>query len=853
MRHWIRALLLGGLALATTGCMEGWLDKWLAASVDPQTGTLHVEGLAAPVTIGRDALGIPLVEAESFEDLAFATGWVMAEDRLSQMVGFTMAAQGRLAEMAGEVALPMDLYSRTLGLRRISEQQLAAGSDELTFLLQRFSDGVNAWLAAHEDRMPLDFRLGSFRPEPWAPINSVDVFTMINLGLGVNLHEEIMALNLADRVGTDRLPWLVPVYPDEPLSFAEAAKLNDLPLPALAKQAQALDAARDGFERLLMPQGLAASNNWVVAPSHSTTGHSLLANDTHLLISQPPMWMLLHQKTPGIQVAGVAAAGMPVPVIGFNGNVAWGATMVMADAQDLFLEQLRDIDGQLHYLADGEWLPVTEREEVFKVQGGDTVTHTVRSTRHGPLLESVLNAPPISPVVPPRLADSMARYGLAFSWTASQADTTMDAMFALGRSQSLAEAREHIRGVRFIHLNMVMADQDAAGWQVTGRYPLRKQGTGQFPSPGWDGVYDWTGFADFDQHPNDFTLEKGFVGTANHRTVAADYPLLLSRSWFYPQRGDRINQLLSAKAKHSAEDMVAMQADRFDRFVPALQAVLSDNSVALATAINALPSARQAPARQALAMLDSFDGVMLEDSAAAALYGVFFHLAARNIFLDELGPEDGPVWQSFTRMTLLSYSAPQDHLLQREDSPFWDNAGTPETETKWDIFAQTLADAWAFNTQALGDDPAQWAWGDLHTYEWKTAASQMKPWLPRVQRWAISAMEGYLNRGPYPAGGNHNTLNVAGAMIGRDFDVHSIPAMRMVVDFAADEPLQLVNSGGQSGNPASPHYDDGIDVWLGWGNRTLPFSEAGRAAHYAQRLTLTPSESAPSEAPAATP
>ena len=654
-----------------------------------------------------------------------------------------------------------------------------------------------------------------------------------------------MALNLAARVGADKLPWLVPVYPDEPLSFDEAAKLSDLPLPELARQAQALDAARDGFERLLMPQGLAASNNWVVAPSHSTTGHSLLANDTHLLISQPPMWMLLHLKTPDLQVAGVAVAGMPVPVIGFNGDVAWGATMVMADAQDLFLEQLRDINGRPHYLADGEWLPLTERKEVFKVQGGDTVTHTVRRTRHGPLLEGVLDAPPVSPVVPPRLTDNMARYGLAFAWTAYETDTTMDAMFALGTSQSLAEAREHSRGVRFIHLNMVMADQDAAGWQVTGRYPLRKQGTGQFPSPGWDSAYDWTGYADFDQHPNDFTLENGFIGTANHRTVPADYPLVLSRSWFYPQRGERIDEMLSAKAQHSAADMVAMQADRFDRFVPALQQVLATHSEALASSIAGLSPERQQVAEKALAMLQEFDGVMHEDSAAAALYGVFFHLAARNIFLDELGPEDGPVWQSFTRMTLLSYSAPQDHLLQREDSPFWNNTATPAAETKWDIIAQTLADAWQFTRRELGDDPAQWAWGTLHTYEWKAAASQMKPWLPRVQRWAIGALEGYLNRGPYPAGGNHNTLNVSGNLIGRDFDVHSIPAMRMVVDFAADEPLQLVNSGGQSGNPASPHYDDGIDVWLGWGNRTLPFSDAGRAAHYTARLTLMPSEPAP--------
>ncbi|MCH8544791.1 MAG: penicillin acylase family protein [Alcanivorax sp.] len=839
-------------SLSMSGCTDTWLNRWLADSMDPAEGELHVAGLAAPASIRRDELGIPYIEAESTDDLAFAIGWAMANDRLAQMLGFTLAAQGRLAEMAGEVALPMDVYARTLGLRDISRQQLAASSDELQHMLQRFSDGVNAWLAAYGDNLPLDLRLGGFEPEPWAPINSVDAFTMINLGLGVNLHEEIMALNLAARVGTDRLPWLVPVYPDEPLPFDEAEKLEGLDLARLSAQTHGINQARAGFEQMLMPQGLAASNNWVVAPSHSSSGKSLLANDTHLLISQPPMWMLMHVRTPDMEAAGVALAGIPIPVLGFNGDVAWGATMVMGDAQDLFIEKLRKQDGELHYLADGDWLPVIEREEVFRVQGGDEVIRTIRSTRHGPLLDSALDAPPISPVVPPRLIaadpdqdgaeDEVGGYGLAFAWTAYEQDQTMDAMFRLSRAASLTEARAHLKDVRFIHLNMVLADADAAGWQVTGRYPLRRAGTGQFPSPGWDGAFSWQGFADVADHPADFELARGFVGTANHRTVEQNYPLNMSHSWFYPQRGERIDELLASRPQHDAAHMVAMQADRHDRFVPALQAMLAEHRQPLNEAIQALPGVRREHAQQALSMLEGFDGEMTAESAEAALYGAFFHTMTRKTFLDELGPEDSPAWQAFTRMTLLSYSAPQDHLLQRHDSPFWNNVDTEKQESKWDILALSLAEAWVLCRDAMGRDTAEWSWGQLHQYRWQTAATQMKPWLPRLQRWGVSFMGSYLDRGPYPAGGNHNTLNVAGSALGQDFDVHSIPAMRMVVDFGAEEPLQLVNSGGQSGNPASPHYDDGIDVWLGWGNRTLPFDPVRARAHYHRVLTLQPVE-----------
>src|SRR5690606_2489939 len=99
----------------------------------------------------------------------------------------------------------------------------------------------------------------------------------------------------------------------------------------------------------------------------------------------------------------------------------------------------------------------------------------------------------------------------------------------------------------------------------------------------------------------------------------------------------------------------------------------------------------------------------------------------------------------------------------------------------------------------------QWQWGQLAYYHWQTETTHMLPWLSGVQKFAVQRLAKYTDRGPYPAGGNRNTLNVAGYSLGKDYGVWNIPAMRLVVDFSAEEPLQLVIAGGQSGNPASPH------------------------------------------------
>jgi len=279
-------------------------------------------------------------------------------------------------------------------------------------------------------------------------------------------------------------------------------------------------------------------------------------------------------------------------------------------------------------------------------------------------------------------------------------------------------------------------------------------------------------------------------------------------------------------------------------FVPKLQAALRVLADAIGKEIGAWPkAARRENARKALSLLLAFDGRMRADSAGAALVSVFYDQASRNIFADELGGPDSQAWQAFLVLNNQSYNATCDHLTVRGDeSPFWDDIRTPAKETKAQNLAGTLADAAALLAKRQGPDPTQWRWGDLHTYTWETDTSQMAPHMGFFERLGLKAVWPYFNRGPYPAPGDHFTLNVSGYTMGRDFDTWLIPSMRMIVDFSLEEPMAAVNSSGQSDNPSSPHYADGIDAWREGRYIAFPFKEEAVKAQYNEVLVLTPAD-----------
>ena len=807
------AATMAGL-ISLSGC-QAWLDGRYADSVPPDSGVQPLVGLAHNVSVRRNFYGMPLIETSSFYDALFAQGYINASDRISQMVRMRLLAQGRLAEMDGASALDVDRFMRTVNLKKNADQLYAASSPRLKRFFEVYARGVNAYLFRYRDKLPADLAEAGYKPDYWKPEDSALLFSLFNYSLSANLQEEIASLVLAQKVGADKVAWLLPTYPDEPLPFDETDKLKGINLGQIPGLSGVNKVAGEVTDLNLL--GIAASNNWAISPAHARNGKSLFANDTDQQIGVPSLWNYVQIRSPKYQAAGLSIAGIPGVLAGFNGKVAWGMTMAMGDNQDVFLEKIQRQGNQLQYLADGKWRPASVRQETFFIKGQSPLREAIYETRHGPLLNSVVGDSQ-NTLQPAALGNGL---GLALQILDFKDDKSLDALFDLSRAQSVEAASDASRDIRAMAVNMIFADEQHIGWQVTGRFPNRREGRGLIPSPGWDGRYDWDGFADAMLHPYDQDPPQGWVGTANQRTVPHGYGMQLSNSWYYPERSERLAELASA-GKQDARSMIAMQYDQTTPFAPKLKAMLQAPGMALPLkqAIDALPTVDRAKAQEALGRLLAFNGSLSPQSADAALYELFLQESSKQIFLDKLGPQDSPAWKAFVAAGNLSYSAQADHLLAREDSPFWDDTRTPQKEDKPTILARSLAAAVTEGDKQLGLDHKAWQWGNLHHYQWTAQGNKV----------AVR-----------PAGGDHTTLNTSAYSWGDNFDARLVPSMRIVVDFALAEPMLGLNTVGQSGNPASPHYADSIDAGLKAQYVSLPMQPQNFDKVYgSKRLMLVP-------------
>ena len=801
-----------GVAAAVTGVLSlSGCQTWNAQdTLPPTSGVQPLKGLAQNVSVRRNAMGMPLIESNSFHDALFALGYVHASDRINQMVTLRLLAQGRLAEMSGASMLDADRYMRAVNLKKSAGELYKASSPRLKRFFEVYARGVNAYLFRYADKLPGDLASSGYKPEYWKPEDSALIFCLLNFSQSANLPEEIASLVLAQTVTTDKLAWLTPSAPDENLPVAEADKLQGIKLNG---QIPGLSELSNASEQLAAMNLLGAntSNNWAIAPQRSRSGKSLLASDSHGPLAAPSLWSFVQIHAPKYQAAGVTVAGLPMVLGGFNGKVAWSLTSVFGDNQDLFLEKIRRQGSSLTYEVNGKWQPLGVRNETYFVKGQRPIREAVYETRHGALLNSA------------QAAAQGAGFGLALQTPSFTDDKSLDAFFDLSRAQTVERASDASREIRAIALNLVFADASNIGWQVTGRFPNRREGEGLLPSPGWEGRYDWDGYADPMLHPYDQDPSQGWLGTANQRVIPHGYGMQLSNSWAAPERGERLAELAGG-AKHDSRSMIAMQYDQTTTFAAKLKKMFEAPGMAqpLKQAIDALPEADRNKAREAYTRLMAFDGKLSPTSADAAIYELFLQESMKQIFLDELGPQSSPAWKAFVANGDLSYAAQADHLLGREDSPFWDDARTPQKEDKPAILARSLAAAISAGDSQLGGDHKAWQWGKLHRYEWKNANGQTV-------------------RGPLAAGGDHTTINTAAFAWGQDFNTTRAPSMRFIVDFGQSEPLMGQNGTGQSGNPVSPNYLNGIDPWLKGQYIGLPMQPQNFERVYGKtRLTLTP-------------
>jgi len=539
IKRFFRVLLFVVLAvlLAATGLATG-IGVYAVRRAFPQaSGRIALDGLRGTVEVMRDQWGIPHIYAQNDLDLFFAQGFVHAQDRLWQMEFNRRAASGRLSEIFGPVTLDTDRFLRTVGLRRAAEVEAAQLDDETKRVLQAYVDGVNAYIASRRGRLPLEFALLRYVPEPWSPVDAVAFGKLMAWTLSGNWDSEILRAHLLSRFGEAGVARLMPAYPDEmPVIVPAGADYRPF-RSAAALRLAAHAPARNGT----------GSNNWVIAGSRTTTGAPILANDPHLEAAMPSIWYEMDLSSERFHVAGATFAGAPGVIIGHNERIAWGVTNAGPDVQDLYLERF-DPDDPARYEFQGQWERATVVEESIIVKGRrDPVILPVRITRHGPILNGVV--------------DGLDAF-VALRWTALMPGTILGSVLRLDQARNWEEFREALRLWTVPAQNFVYADTDGnIGYQLPGRIPVRAKGNGLLPVPGWTGEYEWVGEIPFDELPSSFNPERGYIITANNRIIPDDYTHFIAAEWDPGFRAQRIETMLTAQPKVSPEVVADMQLD----------------------------------------------------------------------------------------------------------------------------------------------------------------------------------------------------------------------------------------------------------------------------------------------------
>ncbi|MCQ4080582.1 penicillin acylase family protein [Streptomyces sp. RB6PN25] len=880
------------LLVASIGYGSYWGVSTVRGSFPQTTGTLKLPGLGGQAEVDRDNQGIPQIYADNTADLFRAQGYVQAQDRFYQMDISRHFTAGTLSEMFGSGQVENDAFLRTLGLRRVAQQEWDSKLSESTkAVLQAYSDGVNAYLQTHHGAaLSVEYTsLGldnDYTPQPWTPVDSLSWLKSFAWTERSNMQDELDRALMTARLTPDQIAQLYPPYPysssqpvvsggtvsadgqtyTPPSGSASASATATQPSTALNYASSQLAAVAKTISGMPGPLGPAGSgvgsNAWVVSGSYTTTGKPLLANDPHLGPQMPSVWyqMGLHCRTVSAScpydVTGFTAPGMPGVLIGHNQSVSWGMTEMGADTSDLYLEKVTDGT----YLYDGKQLPLTTRQETIDVAGGRSRTITVRTTNNGPLVSDVSDQytkvgqeAPVSDPAP----DRRNGYAVALRWTALTPGRTMDAVLGIDRATDVTQLQDAARDFAAPAQNLVYADTSGnIGYQALGQIPVRK-GDGMYPAPGWDAAYRWTGDIPFSALPWEKNPKQGYIVTANQAVTDKNYPYQLSSDWGYGARSQRITDLIQSKiaggGKISMDDMQSMQMDNSSEIAELLVPYLLKINVT------------DPYVRQAQQLLEGWDFTQSDDSASAAYFNAVWRnllqLAFGNKLPKELRPRGqclrvqpvdstGPVDNlngGSNLVTECGEANPTDaqpdgsdrwfevvrNLLPDANSPWWNTSTLPTSKPtdRDQLLLKALTDARFELTAKLGKDISTWTWGRLHELELRNSA---------LGDTGSSLTKVLLNRGPYQMSGGAAAVDATGWSAAAGYDTVWVPSFRMVVNLADFDKSRWINLTGASGHAYSAHYSDQTSMWAAGQMLPWAYSRGDVSGATKDKLTLTP-------------
>ncbi|MFT5172365.1 MAG: penicillin amidase [Gammaproteobacteria bacterium] len=750
--------------------------------------SMHVPGLSAPVDILIDRYGIPHIYASNDADVFLAQGFNAARDRLWQLDLWRRRGLGLLAEVFGPAFVERDRAARLLLYRGDMAAEWAAYGEQTKDCVTSFAHGINAYirlLRAEPERLPIEFVAAGFQPGLWSP---EDVLRNRAHARVRNLDTEITRANVAATHGLEQAARVKQFNPPWPLRYPEGCKGEAIPAEVLATYRLATTlvdfSGAQMNDDLDQVSALDGSNNWAVRPERSSSGRALLATDPHRLQELPSLRYTVHLNAPGLNVIGAGEPAVPGVSLGHNEHIAFGLTIFPTDQEDLYVYELDPNDSTRYRYGDG-FESMRETHEKIPVRGADDREVTLRFTRHGPLLHID--------------AARQRAYALRTVWTEPGTAAYLASLrYQRARCWDDFVAAQSSWGAPSV--NHVYADIEGnIGWITAGKIPARPNWDGVLPVPG-DGRFEWQGFMPDEHHPREYNPPRQWVGSANHMNLPADFDHASHKTGFEFASGgrfERITQVMESRAKHSLDDFARLQAD-----------VQCQEAKRLISKLASLPPF-EGEAAKARAMLGDWDFELSIESATAALFEIWFR---RHVIPCAMRSA------SLAAVIAMIEVADVDPLIQR----FIEQA----THADWE---QTLKAAWSQTCELLGTDTNVWAWGTLHQVSLQHPLSKVFG----------AQLARRLDIGPLPKSGSALTVNNNGYRPA-DFSVHHGVSWRMLADVGNWDACRVINSPGQSGDPASPHYADHFPLWAREEYVPLLFSRAAIEEALERHIVLLP-------------
>ncbi len=773
-------------------------------------GEIRLHGPQASIEILRDGSGVPHCFAQNSDDAFFALGFVHGQDRAWQMDFYRRATSGRMSEITGPKGLPTDRLMRHVGIHRAAEKAWDAMAPAIRDRFIPYVDGVNA--ALESSPRPLEMRILNYRPEPWRGQDSVLWAKMLSFMLTPAWEAQILRAQLIEVAGLDAVRSIDPGY------ASDAAVHNPPGAPYGALTADLTEAYQGIVREALFGGPGVGSNNWAVAPRKTDTGRALLACDPHLNPVAPANGYMAHLECPEFTVSGASVPGLPGVIWGFNRHIAWGPTAGLASVQDVVVEDFdTELDGgeSRRYRTPNGSAEAEVVEETIAVRGHPSETHTVRITRNGPV---------ISPQIPG------VRQALALRSPILDPVTSGAGLIGLLTASNIDEFRQAIAGFEDYNLAFGYADSEGhIGVQTSGRIPRRDPGAAWLPLPGWDPAYERdpdspdAGLLPFDALPHVFDPPGGIAWSANNAPAPID-TIPFAGEFLDGYRARRIGEEVAATLPHGVKAARRLQIDR--RSIPMAQ---------LAAFLCVVEPADDRD-RGLLEEVAAWDGVMSPDSVPAAVVAATFARLFDQILRAKLGEGVEIYFQDVHAIPNLNMIAARGASLVmgllESEPPDWFGA-TTDGANGHEVWTAALARAFRDGVHLfrdrLGRDTRRWTWGRCHQVTLQHGLHD-EPATARL-----------LDLGPYPFGGDANTVFQAGTVSTDPFvPVSAIPALRLIIDMTDPPTAEFALAGGQSERLRSVHHHDLVDDWRHGRTRPLLTERAAVEAAAIHTLKLVP-------------